>query len=255
MLMKDWIWNNGKEIAFFILSWSIGITAIRKVYPLIDLTCPEEISLIHLIILGLGVLLLFFPFFSKIKIGKLLELEMKVESTKNDLNDFKTQVNQNLSLISSNVNTISNLSNQININFPGVGELQNEIENLDSKSSQKSKEEVDDVKRSLILDDEDNLVALAKARMQIEFLLRTILSKKLKSKDNFREVKYFSLTHLIREFLGQYEQYGFLEKSLFLVKNIANAAIHAQKLNQEQIDEGLELASRAISILQDVAED
>lgn len=251
----DWILKNKKEIAFFILSWTIGIIAISKVYALIDLSSPEEISSIHLVILGLGVLLLFFPFFSKINIAKLVELEKEVKSTKDELNDFKTQVSQNLSLISSNVNTISNLSNQINITFPGIGELQNEIENLDSQSSQKSKEEVDEVKRSLILDDEDNLVALAKARMQIEFLLRKILSKKLESKDNFKEVKYFTLTHLIREFLGQYEQFRFLENSLFLVKNIANAAIHAQKLNQEQINEGLELASRTISILQDVSED
>jgi amino acid transporter len=67
---------------------------------------------------------LFLPFFNKIKIGKVLELEREVEKAQKELSDFKGEIRSTLSLLSTNVNTIGGMTNQINLTIPGLAELQ-----------------------------------------------------------------------------------------------------------------------------------
>ena len=61
---------------------------------------------------------LFLPFFSKIKIGGFLELERQVEQAKQELREFKSEVRNSLSVLSTNVNTIGGMSNSVTVNIP-----------------------------------------------------------------------------------------------------------------------------------------
>ncbi len=67
---------------------------------------------------------LFLPFFSKVKIGKLLELEREVGRTKQDLQDFKIETRNSLAVLSTNVNTMGNMTNQITVNVPASQDSQ-----------------------------------------------------------------------------------------------------------------------------------
>jgi hypothetical protein len=72
---------------------------------------PDRKLFIADVLFGLlGLFFLFLPFFKKIKIGKILELEREVEKAKEDLHEFKAEVRNNLSVLSTNVNTIGGMT-------------------------------------------------------------------------------------------------------------------------------------------------
>jgi len=67
---------------------------------------------------------LFLPFFNKIKIGKVLELEREVEKARKDLSEFKAETRNTLSVLSTNVNTIGRMTNQVTVNLPSPSQPQ-----------------------------------------------------------------------------------------------------------------------------------
>lgn len=247
----DFLKKNWKDALFVVICWAIGFRLLYITNSKIDIN-KLDFNLIHLAIYILGILLLLLPFFSKVKIGKYLELERKLKETTEELKDFKTEVKQTILTLNSSISTISNLSNQVTINFPDTTQLKNEIEKLKSKGS---KVDSKNIEEELILQEEDKILALAKARIQIEYLLRKILNKRISTSHSGREIKYATLTQLVREFLSEYPDYKYLETSFNYTRVIVNSAIHAQKLNEGQIKEGLELSSNLISILRHIAGD
>lgn len=248
-----WIINNIKSIknvVFFILCWLFGIVLINTALNNIDLNKPNEIPIIFLVFLLSGIILLFFPFFKKIKVGS-IELERELEKTKNELRDFKSEVRQLMSVISTNVNTIGNLNNHINLYLPGSQEIKQEISTIKAKEGEKNAE-VKEIEDELLLPEENNIMSLAKTRIRLEFLLRKILEKRLKV-DSKREIKFIPLHQLVREFIRLYPQYSYLEKSFELVTRVCNAAIHAQQITDSQtIKEVLVLGANIIAVLNDI---
>ena len=244
--MKDFFKTHFLTLLYFIVTWTIGLTLICKSSKILDLSQIDKISPVILMFLLIGLLFLLLPFFKKIKIGKYLEIETDLKQVKKDLSNFKTEIRQNISLLTTNVNTIGNLSNHVTINLPSASELKEESDLID-KYDTKSKSE--EIISELIFEDEDELVSLAKVRMQMEHLLRKILNKKININKENKDIKFFTLTHLIREFISEYPQYEFLEPSFVYVRRMSNAAIHAQKLDESQIREGLNLGAKILSIL------
>jgi hypothetical protein len=88
------------------LSWLVSFYFLIGF--VINIGFPPERSLFSgdALSVFLWLLFLFLPFFSKVKIGNLIELEREIEKTKQDLQDFKTEIRNNIAVLSTNVNTI-----------------------------------------------------------------------------------------------------------------------------------------------------
>jgi hypothetical protein len=232
------------------LSWLISLYFLSGISTHLGFPPTIKITTGHLVYISLWLFFLFLPFFKRIKIGKILELEREVEKTKNDIKEFKEEVRTNLSLISTNVNTIGNMSNQITVNYPAIADIEKLKQQLDKNTIYKSMDEVNDIKDELVLDGDDTIMALARTRIKIESLLRKILSKRIiTSSFNDKPIKYMSLQKLFSLFLDRNEDYIHLQEPFSYVVQVCNAAVHAQRVPQSQADEALEIGSRIIAIL------
>ncbi len=204
----------------------------------------------------LWLLFLFLPFFSKIKIGNVLELERELQRTKDELRDFKAEIRNSVSVLSTNVNTIGSMTNQITVNIPGIAELQNARQNLNALTPPRIKKEGEQVAQGLLLQSEDTTMALARTRIEIERLLRTVLGKRI-SINAMRDqsVKFLGPRQLFDMFVRENDSYSYLLKPFLYVTQICNAAIHAQKISDEQAQEALSLGAQIIAALEEIASD
>jgi hypothetical protein len=201
----------------------------------------------------LGCSFFFLPFFKRIKIGKLLEIEREVEKTKGEIKEFKDEVRANLSLISTNINTIGNLSNQITVNLPGLADIEELKRRLDETTSPRAKEEVQGIRDELVLEGEDTVMALARTRIRIEHLLRRILGKRITvSIYPDKPIRFLTLQQMFRLFLLEHREYTHLEQPFSYVVQACNAAIHAQRVTQSQAEEALDIGARIIAVLSDI---
>ncbi len=205
------------------------------------------------IFLGLGILLLLFPFAKRIKIGKFVEFEREVRNIKDNISEFKTETRQSLSLISSTVNTISNVQEVKIYTVPGVEKIKEADEEVEGLLSPEISSKAQNMKQELILGEEDNIMALARTRIILEQLLRKILGKKLKTKRaGEKEIKFLSAGQLFRLFLKEYPDYKPLEKAFVYVIKICNAAIHGQKIPEDEASAAFEMSSKIIAALKEL---
>lgn len=217
----------------------------------IDLEKPNEIHTLFLISFASGFLLLLLPFFKKVKFGS-VELEREIQETKQEVSDLKTEVRQQLLLISTNINTIGNLSNSLNIYLPDAKQIQNEKLVMTEKLK-KDSNEVKEIENELILPYEDKIMSLAQTRIRIEFLLRKILEKRLNYiNTSGKPIKLMSLGQLTREFFKEYPQYSYMQRSFEYVIQVTNAGIHAQRVEETTINEVVGLGATLIANLNDI---
>ena len=106
-----------------------------------------------------------------------------------------------------------------------------------------------------LIEDEDNIMALTKARVKMEFLLRKILGKRITLENSDKDIKYLTLTQLIRDFLDQFPKYRYLENSLSYVRRLGNAAAHAQMIPEYQAQEAIDMSLKLIAVLKFISED
>lgn len=206
--------------------------------------------------LAVWLFFLFLPFFKKIKIGKILELEREVEQTKNEVKQLRESVQQNFSLMASSINTISNFSNQVTVNLPGTSAVEEDKRKLEKETENKTPQEIAEIKSELTLEDEDTIMALARTRIRIEHLLRSILGKRTRvEKFGDRPVKLMGLPQLFKLFAEEFPQHSELGGSVSYVNKVCSAAIHAQRLPQGSAEEALEMGARIISVLDKVLKD
>jgi hypothetical protein len=233
-----------------VFSWTISL------YFCIDLVheigiLPDGLNLIgHAPVVILFLFFLFLPFFTKIKIGKLLELEREVKNTKEEVKDFKSEVRNSLSVISTNVNTIGGFSNQFTVNLPNMNELRGVRKEIENNSPRMEKDEKQDDLEQVLLR-EDPALALAWTRIEIERLLRTFIGRDLNSwyAQGKADVKFASLPQLFEAFVKKYPEYQYLRDAFSYVTQVCNAAIHAQFVPDDKAREALGLGGQVIVIL------
>lgn len=197
---------------------------------------------------------LFLPFFSKVKIGHLIELEREIAKAKQELQEFKMEIRNSIAVLSTNVNTMGNMTNQITVNIPGVAELQNATQKVEAQSKPQTKQEAEQVQQSLFLDSEDTTMALARTRIKIEGLLRKILGKRTSVNElRNQSIRFFGPRQLFDMFIRENDDYAYLREPLLYVSEVCNAAIHAQKVSYDQAKEALRLGARIIAVLSDIA--
>jgi len=197
---------------------------------------------------------LFLPFFTKIKIGTFLELEREVAKAKEELRDFKAEIRNSMSVLSTNVNTIGGMTNQVTVNIPGLAELREARQIVEAKAPIETKQTAEQVEERILLQSEDPTLALARTRIDIERLLRNTLGKRTTLTAGKEDaVKFLGISQLFDLFISQNEQYAFLKKPFRYVTQICNAAIHAQRVSDEQAQEALALGAQIIAVLREVA--
>jgi hypothetical protein len=249
----DWIKNNIltiKEVFFYIICWISGAISILIGVNHIDFAQPDKIDRLFLIFLAIGLLLILLPFFKKVKIGT-VELEREVQQTKKEISDLRTEVRQQISILSTNMNTIGNLSNQVNLYLPAAQDIKNATIEVKERLGDKSKE-VEEISDELILPYEDKVMSLAQTRIRIEYLLRSILQKRLTFKSTGKPVKFLTLSALTREFYNEFPQYRYMTQSFDYVNKISTAAIHALNVEDKQVTEVLQLGATLIATLDEI---
>jgi len=253
--MKWNIQENINSILFIVISLITSTIFLIIAVCKINLNDIDKTPMIIWCFLIVGIIFLFLPFFKKVKIGNFVELEREIKNTKEELNTFKTDIRQSLSIISTNINTLSTINNQIQINLPGITDLQNAIKTLDAQNNPQIENSSKNLKEELIIEDEDIIMTLTKARVKMEYLLRKILGKRTTLKNSDNDIKYLTLSQLIRDFLDQFPQYRYLENSLIYVRRLGNAAAHAQVIPEFQAQEAIEMSLKLIAVLKYINEE
>jgi len=199
------------------------------------------------IFVGLTLFFLFLPFFDKIKIGSWIELERKVDeakkeaaAAKDELREFKAEVRNTVSVISSN-----NVNPQFNIHLADM--LRHQGEKVDQNLDQKGRAKAEEVTKELQADDDVNF-ALAKVRIEIERLLRMILGRSFMV-STARHPRFLSINSMFDQLVQQEPNFAFLREPMKNVLSVCNAAVHAQIIAPEQAGEALKLGALIIAAL------
>jgi len=242
--------NEMPRWALPIISWLVAVYflfgVITKVkFPPSIPANPEDCLLLFLFLF-----FLFFPFIKSIKIGKLLEIEREIEQTKDQLSEFRTEVRNNLSLLSTTINTVTT-SNQLTVNFPGQAELAKEKEKLDQNASPNQRKEAEEIRERIISSSEqDNVIALIKLRIELERELRRILDKSYRTEvDALKAAKFMGVQSLFRLAIEKYPQLQGLEEAFRQVNQICNAAAHGRPIPSDQEITSLFLGSQILVAL------
>jgi ribosomal protein S7 len=196
---------------------------------------------------------LFLPFFSKVKIGGFLELERKLEQAKQELQDFKSEIRNSMSVLSTNVNTIGGMTNQVTVNIPGLAELREARKIIDEKTPQNEKNVAAEVGERILQQSEDQTLALARTRIEIERLLRQIVGKRTDLPAT--RTDFLPLRQLFDLFASEHQDFAYLKRPFTYVTQVCNAAIHAQRVSEDQAKEALALGAEIIAVLRKIAAD
>lgn len=244
--LYEWLSMNAVRIVCLIIAgyFLYLFHSMAGFPPLKELT-PTSITYLILFIF-----FLILPSAKKLKLGKLLEYEAKVEEVKKDVKEFKDETRLILSLQNTLINTVSNTLNQsININIPGLSEIREAKEELNETIEGPEETETikNEVEEFLASEGSDLNFALAKLRMEIERELRIILGKRTTTADPFSlQGKFLSARSLFREFVRRYPKYEGMNKSFDYMLKICNAAIHGQNISEEHAHEALYMGLRML---------
>lgn len=200
---------------------------------------------------GIFLLFLFLPFFNKIKIGSWLELERELQQTKKELTDFKNEVRNTVSVVSTTLNN-QRMTTQVNFNTaPDPSKLREEQEKVNVKLDAGDRSTVEKYEKVTRAQQENDIpLMLAKVRMDIERLLRKIVGARLMVASSVSDsIRLASTRQLFQRLIDSDDSYEYLRRPFEYVNRVCNAAIHAQTVSDEQADEALRLGAQIIEVL------
>lgn len=236
------------------LSWLISFYFLLSFVTNVGFPPDRKLLVGDALYVLLWLFFLFLPFFSKIKIGSFLELEREVAKAKEELREFKSEMRNSMSVLSTNVNTIGGMTNQVTVNIPGMAELREARQIVEAKAPQEAKQTAEQVEARILLQSEDSTLALARTRIDIERLLRRILGKRtVLNPEKEDAVRFVGINQLFDLFISQNDQFMYLKKPFRVVTQICNAAIHAQRVSDDQAQEALALGAQVIAVLKEFA--
>ena len=231
-----------------ILSWIVSAYLLSGVIYRLSFPPSASLTLYEILFLVLGVFFLFLPFFTKIKIGKIIELERCISETKKEISDLRTFVQQNISILASSVSTVS--SNNVQYIFGTHSEMEANMKKIEDKVPSTLKKNVAEIKEEMKLEDDDVVMTLARIRMKIESLLRTIVGKRTRAKRaGVRDIKLMGLNPLFNLLIEDHEEYKDIYENFMFVNNVCNAAIHAQRIPAETSQKAIEIGANIIALL------
>jgi hypothetical protein len=236
-----------REILFYILSWLFAVMFLTTFFIHTSFLTIYPSNNSDWLFLLLGLFFVFAPFFSKIKIAKLIEVERDLRKTKEDFSEFRTSTAQMIQFLSNSVNAVASLHNTININLPGNRELLQAKQDVEDVVRATSRAPADRIREELLSERADLNDALTRAKRRLEGLLRDILGKKATLPLTARKIKYMGLYQLFEEFIDKYPEYKNLQTPFADINNILNAASHAQQIPASQAETTLDVAAELIA--------
>lgn len=250
--IKEWLCvNNIRLISLVIAAYFFYVFHTIVGFPPTQML--DASSTTYLVI---AIFFFLLPLAKKLKIGKLLEYEAKVNEIKKEVKEFKDDTRHMLLMQNTLINTVSNtISQNINITLPGQGEIQEAKEDLDRtiKNPTPQDQLEDEIDDFLASEGSDLNFALAKLRMEIEKELRRILIKRLDTDDPTKmKGKFLSVRSLFREFIKLFPEYTGMHSSFDYILKICNAAIHGQKISSNHAQEALQMGFKMLDELKNV---
>lgn len=184
--------------------------------------------------LALFIFFLVLPFTKRLKLGKLIEFEAKVEQVRADIKDVRSETRELISTVSSVVNSISVSTNQ-NMIFADFGskearEVQEQLSNALSNSPDLTIEERESI-AYLSADSLETNYALAHLRMDLERELRRIFCESVEF-DAILEKRggAFSMGAMFRRLGAARPRYRNMAGSFKYVLKVCNGAIHGKQI-------------------------
>ena len=245
--MVDWI--------FKIVCWLSSVYFFYAFSNIAGFPPKDQLTNTTWFYLVFSIFFFLLPFSKHIKLAKIIDFERDIKKIQDDMKEFKEEIRNNLSIISASINTISNLSNIVNVHVTNPEEKKAAEEGVSEVASESISAEAEKIMEELVLDDEDIIMPLARTRISIEQLLRKILGKRrIIDSISEKDVRFYSIRTLFKEFLRLYPKFKNLEHSLNYVLKVCNAAIHGQRIAEEEAKEALLLGAKIIAILKEIAE-
>ncbi len=204
--------------------------------------------------LALFVFFFALPLAKRLKLGKLVEFEAKVEQVRADIKEVRSETRELISTVSSVVNSISVSNTQsVVLAFPGI-EAMKEAGKLLSiavpESADLTRKEKDSIAEFLDEDSLDMNYALAHLRMDLERELRRITGNQA----DFHTIlgqrgKFRSTPAMFHQLASSIPLYRDMKKSFEYVLQVCNAAIHGQQVPDNVAREAIDLGFRILRVL------
>lgn len=247
------MWSCLKENALSILSWLIATYFVWAFHLQVGFPPIVPLTLTGTTYLTLFIFFLILPFAQRLKFGKFIEFEAKVEQVRADVKEVRTETRELISTISAVANSISASVNQqnfvINNNVPSIEEAQAARQDLSEvlphPTEQTGQEE--DFHEVSSAEDSDVHYALARLRMDLERELRRILGKRLSTDDPAKmQGRFLSARSLFRRLVSNVERYKHMQSSYDYVLEVCNAAIHGQRIPENVANEAIDMGLRIL---------
>ncbi len=207
------------------------------------------------VFLFLGIFLLLLPFAKRLKIGQLFEIEREIKTVQETVSDFKDEMRNTVSVLSSSVNTISTATNQVTVNIPNANDLRESSSNISSLITNAEVKE-EEIRDELVLDDEDTILSLAKVRIRLEQVLRQILGKRRTSSGIAQKnIKYMSVLKLFDDVAKDNKAIMPARGPLKEVIQVCNAAVHGQRIPYEEASAAIDLGTNLIAAFEELNKD
>jgi hypothetical protein len=237
-----------------ILSWLVSFYFLVGVITTVGFPPKGLLGYTEALYLGLCILFLFLPFSTRVKVG-FFELEREIERakseisrTRSDIQEFKSETRNALSVLSSSINAVSSSSNSVG-NVAVFSSNPYDIINDLLTERQAPGDEINKIRRELLLDDGNAMKAVSRTQSRLEDLLRDILEK---SGTSPREFRFRGLLTLFDLFLREYTRYEYLRNAVLYVHQVCDAAANGRLVTNEQARGALEIGARLIVILCDI---
>jgi hypothetical protein len=208
--------------------------------------------------LALSVFFTMAPYAQRLKLGKFIEFEARIERVQTEVKEVHTATRELLSTVSVLANAVSVKTNQnVVVNVPSVEDgrtaLDDMLPAITHSPGPDSRERR--ILEYLGAGNSDVHYALARLRMELERELRRVLGKRLESGDPARmRDKFLSARALFRRLTSAIPRYRHMQGSFNYLLQVCNAAIHGQRLPEDVAHEAIDLGLRVLHELENEQE-
>lgn len=244
------MWSFLKSNTFSILSRLIAAYFAWVFHLHVGFPPQAPLTLTAITYLTLFIFFLVLPFAQRLKFGKFIEFEAKVEQVRADVKEVRTEARELVSTVSAVASAISASMNQsVVVNVPNLEEARAAREEL-SRAVPDSQETTGhgwDFQELSGAEDSDVNYALARLRMDLERELRRILGKRLSTDEPTKmQGRFLSARTLFRRLASKVERYKHMQSSFDYVLEVCNAAIHGQRIPEKVANEAIDMGQRIL---------
>lgn len=209
-------------------------------------------------LLGITIFLLVLPFAQRLKLGKLIEFEAKVEKVEAEVKEVRSETRELISSVSAVATAISASVNQsVVVNLPDAQQRQVARKEMSKGLTHPSAKDIqlDDIDDYLDADGSDIHYALARLRIDLEREMRRILGKRLAVQDPTKpRVKFLTVRSLFARLVSAKQRFRHMESSFDYVLKVCNAAIHGQRVSDGVAREAIGMGLRMLRELENEVE-